>query len=319
MANCHDLFSKFHEIIDLPDSKRANLQRARDALRDRIKRSFFDADRTPVPEFRAQGSYAVRTIINPIKGEYDIDDGVYLQNLDKTSDRNWPTPETVHKWICEATESHTDQPPMDKRTCMRVIYAGQYHVDLPIYCELNGQIFHAEKGKKGWHPSDPQAIANWFQNAANREGDQLRRMIRYFKAWTDHNSKDGKLPSGLILTVLTVEKFVKDSRDDVCFGQLVSAVYSRMLSNPFIYNPVDASEDLYARYDAEIKKRFLESIRRLKKAAQDALTAESKKQACKSWRSEFGNRWTDCESLDETDKPRYTKAPAILRNDARSA
>jgi len=295
------------------------LRKAREAIRDRIRKNFIATGKTPVPEFRDQGSYATHTIINPVGGEYDIDDGVYIQNLDKTDDKKWPTPETVHQWVYDAVDGHTDQKPVDKRTCVRVVYAGQYHVDLPIYALLRGGNLHAEKGEKGWNPSNPQAVTDWFQMAIKQRGDQLRHMVRYFKAWADYNSKDGKLPSGFIFTVLIVENFATSERDDVCFGQLARAIHSRMLSSPFVYNPVDTSEDLYQRYDEVEKKRFLQLLRRLQVAASNALTTEGKKDACKCWYKEFGDRWANCDSLDEEGKPRYTKSPAILKDDARSA
>lgn len=319
MANCHDLFRNFHEVIVLPDSKKGNLRKARDTIRERIKTKFADAKRTLVPEFLAQGSYTTQTIVNPIDGEYDIDDGVYLQNLDKRSSKDWPSPETVHKWVLDAVDGHTKTPPIDKRTCVRVIYKGQYHVDLPIYCELNGTVMHAEKGEKGWHKSNPGMLTEWFQNAVKKHGDQLRLMVRYIKAWVDYNLKDGKLPSGLVLTVLAVEKFQAYDRDDVSFGQMVTAMYTRMLANSCIINPVDPTEDLYARYDSTVRKRFLEALLRLKNSVQEALGVESKKDACRKWRKEFGDRWSNCDALEDDGKSQYTKKPALLRNDARSA
>lgn len=48
----------------------------------------------------------------------------------------WPTPETVHNWLVKATDGHTNEKPIDKKTCVRVVYAGQYHVDLPAYAEF---------------------------------------------------------------------------------------------------------------------------------------------------------------------------------------
>lgn len=319
MANCHDLFSSFHEKISLSETKKESLRQARDAIRERIKNKLTDAERTPVPRFSAQGSYMMHTIVNPIDGEYDIDDGVYLQNLDKSDKKDWPTPETVHKWIYDAVDGHTNQKPIDKRTCVRLIYAGQYHLDLPIYAKLNGEILHAEKGKTGWHKSDPQAITDWFQDAASRNSDQLRRMVRYFKAWADYNSKDGKLPSGLVFTVLVTEKFTANERDDVCLGQLAKDLYLRMISFPYVWNPEPPTEDFYGRYSEDQKTRFIEALRRLKDAAANALTTENKKDACRNWRNELGDRWSNCDALEDEDKPRYTKAPAILRDDARSA
>jgi len=319
MANCHDLFTLFHDAIVLPDSGEEKLRTARDAIRDRIKRKFTECKRSPMPEFHGQGSYSMATIVNPIDGEYDIDDGVYLQNLDDTDDSDWPSPETVHQWIIDAVDGHTDHRPIDKRTCVRVVYAGHYHVDLPIYASLSGSNLHAEKGDKGWHQSDPKAVVDWFRKAARECGNQLRRMVRYFKAWADYNSKDGKLPSGFVFTVLVVDAFDGHDRDDVCFGSLSRAMYTRLISSRYVQNPVDPTEDLLARYDVKQQQHFVEAILRLTSAAAGALANDKKVSACKQWRAEFGSRWPDCSGLEKDTGARYTVAPALLRDDARSA
>ena len=80
-----------------------------------------------MPKFHAQGSFATQTTVNPLDGEFDLDDGVYLQHLDEYDQSGWPTPETVHGWIVDATNGYTKEKPIDKRTCVRVRYAGQYH------------------------------------------------------------------------------------------------------------------------------------------------------------------------------------------------
>lgn len=308
MANCHDQFNEFHEEIELNDSSEANLQRGRDAIRDLIKADFRDKGRAPVPDFCAQGSFPMRTTVNPIDGEYDLDDGVYLQHLDKTSDAEWPTPETVHGWICDAVDGHTDQPPVDKRTCVRVVYAGEYHIDLPIYSELNGKNLHAGKGDRGWHPSDPVEFTKWFQKAVKEHGEQVRRVVRHLKAWADFNSKDGSLASSIILTTLVVQNFRADDREDVCFANTASAIRAATASAFCVFNPVDSSEELTARLDDEEKKRFLAAVAKLANAANSAVGSDTQAKASKLWRKQFGDRFPLVE--DETKDDEQKKADA---------
>jgi hypothetical protein len=91
------------------------------------------------------------TVINPLDGEYDLDDGVYLQHLDENHHSGWPTSETVHRgWIVEATDGYTKEKPIDKRTCVRVRYACQYHIDLPSYAtQRQGQCWQKKAGRAG--------------------------------------------------------------------------------------------------------------------------------------------------------------------------
>ncbi len=208
MADLHNEFGKFHDRVALAAGKKAILRTARNAIRGRIRKYFRETLKVAVPKFRGQGSYAMVTTVNPIDGEYDIDDGVYLQHLDNQDDSDWPSAATVHQWLINATDGHTSEKPMDKRTCVRVRYTGQYHVDLPAYGELNGKYLLAVKGETKWPHSDPLALTDWFVGQVKSQGEQLRRIVRYLKAWADFKSnRGGEMPSGLILTVLAANHF----------------------------------------------------------------------------------------------------------------
>ena len=318
MADCHDLFLDFYDKIKLFSSKEEYLRSARDALRDRIKSYFKNTRKEKVPEFFVQGSYAMKTIINPLDGEFDIDDGVYLQNLDQDRSK-WPSPERVHNWIYKAVEEHTDDPPVDKRTCIRVIYSGDYHVDLPIYGIYNSTPYLAEKGKADWPMSDAKAIVSWFNNAVENKGERLRRIIRYLKAWADNKSKFGKLPNGFALTVLAENHYEESDRDDGALAGTVSSIYERLLKPMPILNPMDSSEYLDDNITEPQMENFKERLSSLLISASAALKEESKKEACKRWGKEFGNRFPKCEELKENNVPLKTLTPAILSDDARSA
>lgn len=318
MANCHDLFQEFYGKIQLSSFKRGSLRTSRDALREKIRKHFKDVMDEKVPKFLIQGSYAMDTIVNPSGGEFDIDDGVYLENLDSDKS-NWPTPKTVHEWIYKAVEGHTEEKPQDKRTCVRIIYSGNYHVDLPIYGIYDKKAHLAEKGDLGWHISEPQEIVNWFREEIKNKGDQLRKLARYIKAWADYQSKFGKLPNGFTLTILVAEGYEQSERDDSAFAGTMRNISDRISASTVILNPVDPNEDLGKRISEPQMKNLKERLATLLQNASAALKEKSKVEACKKWKSEFGDRFTKCEDLKEVETPRKTSAPAILKDDARSA
>lgn len=321
MADCHDLFQKFYDEIKLSTSKKEILKQARDALRKRIKDYFNKEKKETPPNFWGQGSYAMSTIVNPLDGEYDIDDGVYLQNLDKDYRENWPTPGTVHGWIYQAVKGHTKDDPIDKRTCIRVVYIGEHHVDLPIYGEYGGKYYLAEKEEKGWHPSDPEALTDLFKKQVKQNGEQLRRTVRYLKAWTDYKSKTNnvKLPSGLILTVLAVENYTSRARDDSAFGRTIRGIYEKISDSFIVHNPVDRTEILSNSLTDIQKKNFKDLLYNLVECANKTLGEKSKKEACKIWRKELGDRFPCCDDIKDEESPLHTSGPAILKDDARSA
>jgi len=316
MADCHDLFKDFFVNIKLSDSNKSKLIEARDAIGNRIKNYFKDTRKEKVPIYHEQGSYAMGTVVTPLDGEFDIDYGVYLQNLQTN---NWPSPDKVHGWIFRAVEGHTKEVPKDKRTCVRLIYAGNYHVDLPIYNSSIENSYLAEKGEKGWHGSNPIAFSKWFIERAKKEGEQLRRIVHYTKAWADFKSSNIKLLNSFILTILATNNFKKSDRDDVSFSSTIKNIFESVSISTVITNPVDLNEIVSERISESQWLNFNEKVSNLLENASNALKDEDKEQASKTWKNIFGERFRIFRGPKEGDKPLVTTSPAILGDDGRSA
>ena len=306
MADLNKEMKKFHETIALSSGNKESLRRSRNAIRECIRRYFRDTLKLTVPKFQGQGSYSMHTMINPLDGEFDIDDGVYLQHLDEYDIDKWPTPDTVHRWLLKATDDHTNEKSVDKQTCVRVRFAGRYHVDLPAYGTLNNVYMLADKGPKGWHASDPKAITDWF---LRQEGDQLRRVVRYLKAWADFQSgRIGKMPSGLILTVLAANHIHVDNRDDMSLSRTVTAISHNVNPVFIVFNPVDSSEELTARLSPEQKLRFQDTIQNFADDAASATHIDDPEKASKLWRKQFGDRFPFVKNDDNKGQKREDAA-----------
>jgi hypothetical protein len=303
MADLQAEFKTFHDRIALTSGKKVLLRTARNALRDKVRKHFRDVLKLNVPKFHGQGSYAMGTIVTPLNGEFDIDDGVYLQHLNTSDKSDWPTPETVHRWLVQATDGHTGQKPIDKNTCVRVRYAGQYHVDLPAYGEPSGTYLLAEKGEKGWHQSDPLALTDWFKGRVKIHGEHLRFIVRYLKAWADfQSSRRGKMPNGLILTVLASDHFRSDTRDDICLANTLRAIADAVSIIFYVYNPVDAAEELTLRLTDQQKKRFQEAVADAADAAAEAIKIDDRHEASNLWRKQFGDRFPAVDKKGDSDQ-----------------
>lgn len=326
MANCNDLFSKYHDAVKLASKKKEYLKTSRDAVRDKIRKHFKNTLEANSPAFHGQGSYIMNTIVNPLNGEFDIDDGVYLQNLN--ADRTkWETPETVHGWIVAATDGHTDEKPIDKERCVRVRYANNYHVDLPTYCMDAETPYLAEKGKEGWHVSDPKALIVWFKNTVKSQGsngEQLKRIIRYFKAWADFQEQNGneKMPSGVTLTVLSCNNFEPSSdRDDASFVGTARGIVTALEISKTITRPVNPYDDLGRDLTSKQMNNFVQKLETLRDDGGKAIKESDKSKASNEWIKLLGDRFPHYEPSgdEETAKALKTSAPAILGSAERSA
>lgn len=313
MADLNNTFEEFNNIIKLSPKRKDELRKSRNAVREDIEDYFNKRRELHTVKFKGQGSFSMNTSILPLSGEYDVDDGVYI--FGKEEDK--PTPSTAHNWIVKAVENRTDQNTIDKSTCVRVQYAKNYHIDLPIYyktTDSNNVFFFdssdipelAHKGK-GWIESDPYAFKLWFEKEA-KDKDQLRRIVRYLKAWTD-NKHHLNLPSGMIFTILAVKNYVSNSRDDKALLETLESIQNAIddtrisWANYVCKRPtVDKSENLLDKYSSETrKKNFLDALDALITSGKQAIELKSKKDACAKWQKHLGDRFP-CSTIEEDDK-----------------
>jgi hypothetical protein len=292
MPDLQYAFGKFHARIALTHGNKVVMQMAREAIRERIRRYFRDILQVKIPMFRGQGAYVMGTMVNPVGGEYDIDDGVYLQHLDHRNDANWPAAETVHGWLVKAVDGHCGAKTEGKRACVRVRFRDLYRVDLPVYGQLNGQFRLAVKGTSNWLSSDPMPLSLWFGSLASRYGEQLKRIVCYIKAWADFQTCHwGYMPNGLILTVLAVQHYQSHNKDDVALACTLKAISTAVCSPFYVPNPVDIGEQLTARLTSIQKIKFQEAVKEAAKDAIEALSLADSHKVSKIWRKVFGDRF----------------------------
>lgn len=301
MANCDDLFKGFYERIILTESKRKDLQSAREALRGRIRTYFKEELDATVPFFNGQGSFYLRTIVNPLLGKkYDIDDGIYLQNL-PLQKLEWPATQTAHDWIYDAVKGHTEEKPIDKGPCIRVVYTGDYHVDLAIYGISDNKAYLAEKNEKKWIESDPKAFSDWFKNKITNNGEQLQRIICCLKAWSDNQSD--KMLKGIAFTISASNNFEKSLSDDECLVKTAAKMSIALKRERQITKPVVPYENLLAKWTSEDLNNFITRLDLFALNGSRALVEKDKNKAAKIWIEEFGDRFPAYQDDEKTDKP----------------
>jgi len=317
----HKQFEEYHKKIKLSSSKKNELigkegkKGSRDALRDRIKKDFKEKGRKE-PKFYMQGSFSMNTTINPISAEYDLDDGVYLQNIDtsKPIDK-WETPETVHKWIIDAVDGHTSKKPTDKNLCVRVHYADERkHIDLPIYAQKDDTYYLAVKGK-GWVESDPKEIKDWFLDEINKKGEQFRRIVRYLKGWKDFRENENnqvKLYGGFQLTVIAAYNFVSSDSDEESFFKTITNIKSNLWTyKEQIRHPKNGSKNIIEHYTESRREKFVEEFEKMYEKAKAAYEENDCVEKSKKWRKIFGDRFPLLKN-DDCDEDKNSSKAAII-------
>jgi hypothetical protein len=309
MADTHQLFKQFEENIKLNETAESDLRKSKSAIDKRIENHFREHERK-VPLFFIQGSFKMRTTVDPINSDYDLDNGTFLQGYE-TKDE-FPSVKAVHDWVVEATEGYTDEKVIDKYTCVRVPYAKGYHIDLPIYIELNDEIYLAH-GKNGWVVSDPKSVVKWFQEFVQDEGEQVRSIAKYFKAWKDFV---GSKLKGIHLTFLLNNNFdAWENADDKSLLNSVRNVVESLECNFVCLNPVDNSEDLFLRFSQQEQDQIFNQLKNFLKILDEADETEDEYEASLKLRKAFGERFP----LGEKRVREKTNAPGVIKHDGRSA
>jgi hypothetical protein len=365
MANCHQSFSEFNQVIRLTENRRNTLMVARDNLRNRVQLSF-ESKRNELPsvtelQFQTQGSFVMDTIINPIEEEYDLDDGIYFIGHLPRAAR--PKPKKFHDFVLYSILNWNSQVEevRDKDTCIRVRYKGGYelllekklidriqnrfHIDLPIYYTTTKRSPDLAHLKNDWMTSDPIAFINWFEGKVNsgfkeaflyekktflaeyrqwrdrirQEDAQLRRLVRYLKAWADfQRTLRNEMPCGIILTILVADNFVISERDDVALQGTLAKILAKLEEDFCCFRPTPpTSDDLFKGY--EHKEIFMTQLRAFTTSARHAINETNPKRACGKWHIHFGNRFSCVNMPDIEENAAIATKPAVITTNAKSA
>lgn len=331
MANNNEQFKAFHDTIKVSEAKKKTLRTNRDALRDRIRKYFKDNHSDYVqPKFHGQGSFAMNTILNPIKDEnelgvYDLDDGIYFisDTEDDKKELQW-----YHDEVYKAVEGHTSTGQEDNDPCVTVKYADGHHVDLPIYFMIEGETPQLAHKKTPWIESDPKSLTQWLNDECKKK-ENLKPVIRYLKAWRDYvDSKADKdtpnMPTGCILTMLADKYYVEwgtDKRQDIQLKEILKNMYDALSADDgfHCWRPVSPYDDLFDGYNDKRKKRFLDELKSFKEDAERAINKKNQKDGCLKWQKHFGDRFCCSTAKDKDEDAREMSSSGTINNNSRFA
>lgn len=327
MVNNQEQFNAYHDLINVTSTRRTTLKNNRKALRNKIKNYFKNNHEGEIqPSFYWQGSYAMHTILNPIKdedklGAYDLDDGVYFVG---TSEDDRKDIEWYHKEVLNAVNDHTDQGAEDNDPCITVNYADGHHVDLPIYFKIDGERPQLAHRATPWIGSDPKELKEWFSDQC-KDKPKLRRMVRYLKGWADNinNSKGFKMPTGCILTMLADKYYAanSDNREDIMMRDMLTNMYNALSEDDGFTceRPTYPYDDLFEGYNETRKKKFLAELKAFKEDAERAINETNPRRACLKWQKHFGDRFSCSTAKDEDEDAKKNEKSGFLKNNSRFA
>lgn len=286
MANSHGQFLKFEQAISLSKAKKDKLIASRKALENRIIEYFKNKTKVPVPKFYIQGSYKMQTMAVKKDGSYDVDLGVYF--LTKPSIQ----PLTLQQYVADAVKVQTISGIEHKEKCIRVIYKGDFDIDLPVYYKTPSDKHPFLATKTQWQASDPKELCDWFEKQRkekDKNNGQLLRLVKYFKTWANQRSR--KMPSGIAFTVWVATHYKANQRDDIAFYETAKAIKDSFTWEISAKNPATPLDDFLSRLDSNQKSNFKDAFSELIKQSGLALQQDNLTKALNIWKQQFGDKF----------------------------
>ena len=238
--------------------------------------------------------------------------------------------------------------------CTRLIVAADKHIDVPIYSIPDREFdaialrkhalardsgsfndyFLSEKldddwsvmpprvrlahKTKGWLDSDPRPIKEWVDRQVARKSEQLRRLMRYLKAWRDHQQWSDSDPKSILLMALTdaaLDRKIED-RDDLSLLKVCAAVPSLVASGRVEIPPLPG-ENLLSRLISDgLKEEFVANIRKLHDVLQRCTQGQhSREETCRLLRDQFGTRFPnrpDRRRIEAPEQVVRASAPRVI-------
>lgn len=290
----------------------------------------------PQPRFFTQGSWAYNTLNAPAQApqQADVDDGCYLPlSFLIQTDKPSIAADVFFEVAEKALQPLVDErgwTRSGKPTCIRIEISDLAHIDVPLYAIPDKEFANLVKAENvrraaldsvafaeaaadswdempttkvllahredGWTHSDPRPVKKWFVDQVEKKGVQLRRIVRYLKAYRDWTWPSGG-PSSILLMAAAAPLFFKhDRRDDQALLEVVKGLPSALRNG--VNNPANNDESLTDRLRAsssevDMVEQAAASFEEFGRQLQSALDAGNAAQACTWMRKLFGPRFPD--------------------------
>ena len=277
-----------------------NLNQSRlDRLSDHVKavRTFLRNNLEGYENIERQGSYALRTIIKPVKDgqEYDADILVYMEYDADNDARSY-----IKSLYDCFLSSGTYEDKVSRRTrCVEMDYAGDFHLDVvPCVGHADESQWICNRRTNEFEQSDGTGYRDWFNDKSRITEGNLKRATRLLKYLRDHK---GTFAAKSVLLTTLIGQTVYGEGDGECFKNVPDAL--KTVSNrlddflqsnpamPTIYNPVLPSESFDRHWSEQNYANFRNRFHTYRTKIDSAYDAVEHNDSVDLWREVFGDRF----------------------------
>ncbi|MEU9880352.1 SMODS domain-containing nucleotidyltransferase [Streptomyces phaeochromogenes] len=323
-VNCFTTFLR--DVVNLSQAKLDLLACRVDAIYQALKS---DPELGPlILGKKPQGSWAQRTIINPVGDkEFDADFMLHLQEV-----LDWAgNPASYIDKIYAALHRHStynDMPHTRKCRCVQLTYANSMHVDIVPYLHLaDGREVIVNRDENRFEPTNPAGFTAWMKEKDDIAGGNLRKVIRLMKYLRDHrNSFTGT--RSIILTTLLGERVTQSTAllEPGCYANVPTALLTIVEDldqwlqarpyKPSIPDPSQSGLTFDHRWNQATYAYFRDRINTHAREIRAAYDETDSATSVRLWRDLFGSRFpeppkTSSSSTTPAAGPKFPVPPLI--------
>jgi hypothetical protein len=246
-----------------------------------------------------QGSYAHRTIINPV-GAFDEFDADLL--LELTEEPGWSPADYVEELYKAFRASATYRGMVSRHCrCVKVNYAGDFHIDVVPYIERHGAHYITNRDDDIFELTNPEGFNAWLAGQDELTGGKLIKVIRLVKYLRDY--KNTFSVKSVILNILlggrVSSTLLYDDPDHygdlpTAFCNLLADLSAYLQANPempLLTDPSCPTEDFNHRCDQDQYTNLRKWIKYYSEKATTALEETDAETSRKLWREIFGDEF----------------------------
>lgn len=316
------LFDAFlHDVVDLNATRIATLEDRVQAVQKFLRGAPYGAR---IRRFTPQGSWAQGTVIRPPRerNEFDAD---FLVIVDAVE--GWEPKEYVNALYRAFSASSRYEDKVQHRTrCVRIDYAGDFHLDVVPCIERKGtrgtayKVLNRDSNRE--EQSAPEAHTEWLRDRNKTVGgNMLRKVIRLAKFQRD--IKTNFSVKSILLTTLLGQQVTKaDEYDSSSFVDVPTALRSLFgrlddwlqarPAMPSVPNPVLRGEDLNRHWDQKQYANFRSMVHKYRSWIDDAYGDKDRKASLQKWRKVFGDEFGQTSKAVQESASTRGNVPKVL-------
>ena len=243
-----------------------------------------------------QGSYAHRTIINPVDSNDEFDADVLLE---LTEEPDWSAEDYVEELYKAFRASSRYRGMVSRHTrCVKVDYANEFHIDVVPYVERHGEHYICNRDNDEFELTNPEGFNEWLDQQDQTTGGKLIKVIRLLKYLRDY--KNTFSVKSVILNILVGGRVNSalllgdsDHYKDLptALKNLLSDLNDYLQANPtmpMLTDPSCPSENFNHRCDQAQYTNLRKWTKYYSDKATAAFKEEDRDTSLKLWREIFG-------------------------------